>query len=612
MSVLQASSPTTGPGSAQGLSPRTPHVPAQQHDQAEQAAESEGEEGSEGEYMLAEGGSDDEDDDYLVDGEEEEEEEEDSEVDDSLQHPVHRLMQMIGVSSSRQAQSFQRIPRGYVPPPLSPQNDLAVELSTHSSAAHPRHPMRLALPCKRQVADASVTNPAHQLLVREGSFDGRGGRLSAAQRAHFVGTHRLPSQTSGLGDRMRSRGYIGQFARDGDLFVAAFQNERRVKIYDVHQGWATLKNVHARGLRWTVTDTCLSSDQKFLLYASISATVHLVNVQRGHGEAEESVANVTDIHEPLHFAEGGDAVSYSTGIWSLRWSSDNSEIVAGAGDNSLYVYDVTQAKTVVRVEGHQDDVNAVAYADETCKVIFSGSDDCLVKVWDRRLMSGRRSKPAGVLVGHCEGITHIDAKGDGRYLISNGKDQTVKLWDLRGMRSHAEAQQLRRDRVPHFSWDYRWMEYPGRDRLVTHPHDASLMTYRGHSVLSTLIRAYWSPPANTGQRYIYTGSADGGVWVYDVLTGRVVTVLRYHREVVRDCSWHPYLPMLASVSFDGTVCCWEPEPPGEAEMDLEEQQAKQAKRAGAGAREPKGPGSCRARRSTMPIPAADQLNDEWP
>ena len=51
-----------------------------------------------------------------------------------------------------------------------------------------------------------------------------------------------------------------------------------MKIYDVHRGWATLKNVHARGLRWTVTDTCLSSDQKFLLYASISATVHLVSL----------------------------------------------------------------------------------------------------------------------------------------------------------------------------------------------------------------------------------------------------------------------------------------------------------------------------------------------
>ena len=44
-----------------------------------------------------------------------------------------------------------------------------------------------ALPCKRQVADASVTNRAHQLLVREGSFDGRGGRLSAAQVGRQAG-----------------------------------------------------------------------------------------------------------------------------------------------------------------------------------------------------------------------------------------------------------------------------------------------------------------------------------------------------------------------------------------------------------------------------------------
>ena len=46
--------------------------------------------------------------------------------------------------------------------------------------------------------------------------------------------------------------------------AAAFQNERKVKVYDVHGGWRVVKDVHARGLRWTVTDTALSRDQKFL------------------------------------------------------------------------------------------------------------------------------------------------------------------------------------------------------------------------------------------------------------------------------------------------------------------------------------------------------------
>jgi DDB1- and CUL4-associated factor 11 len=44
----------------------------------------------------------------------------------------------------------------------------------------------------------------------------------------------------------------------------------------------------------------------------------------------------------------------------------------------------------------------------------------------------------GVILPHpAEGVTHIDAKGDGRHFISNGKDQAVKLWDLR--RCHSQA-----------------------------------------------------------------------------------------------------------------------------------------------------------------------------
>jgi hypothetical protein len=48
---------------------------------------------------------------------------------------------------------------------------------------------------------------------------------------------------------------------------------------------------------------------------------------------------------------------------------------------------------------------------------------------DRRSM--KNGKPSGVLVGHLEGITYVASKGDGRYCLSNSKDQTMKLWDIR-------------------------------------------------------------------------------------------------------------------------------------------------------------------------------------
>jgi WD repeat-containing protein 23 len=62
---------------------------------------------------------------------------------------------------------------------------------------------------------------------------------------------------------------------------------------------------------------------------------------------------------------------------------------------------------------------------------------------------------------------------------------------------------------------------------------------------------------STGQRYIYTGSSDQGVYIYDVATGKVVEKLRWHGSIIRDCSWHPYLPTLVSSSWDGYLVRWE-------------------------------------------------------
>lgn len=44
-----------------------------------------------------------------------------------------------------------------------------------------------------------------------------------------------------------------------------------------------------------------------------------------------------------------------------------------------------------------------------------------------------------------------------------------------------------------YEWDYRWMDYPSQAKDLKHPCDQSVTTYRGHSVLRTLIRCYFSP-----------------------------------------------------------------------------------------------------------------------
>mmetsp|Transcript_10957 Transcript_10957/g.44827 ORF Transcript_10957/g.44827 Transcript_10957/m.44827 type:complete len:238 (+) Transcript_10957:51-764(+) len=229
----------------------------------------------------------------------------------------------------------------------------------------------------------------------------------------------------------------------------------------------------------------------------------------------------------------------------------------------------------LKFRAHDDDVNTVEFLDETSTLFCSGSDDGFVKVWDRRCLQGRNPAPAGVLVGHLCGVTHMNAKGDGRYLISNSKDQSIKLWDLRRMVEPAEAQ-----RPPRSSWDYRQGIYwaPAETQLFNgskkHRQDCSIMTYRGHDVAHTLIRSYFSPLATTGQRYIYTGSSSGSIIIYDVVSGEKLKVLSGHIAPVRDVSWHPHSPEIVSSSWDGTIRSWrysaEPEPPLSDESSDEE------------------------------------------
>jgi hypothetical protein len=68
--------------------------------------------------------------------------------------------------------------------------------------------------------------------------------------------------------------------------------------------------------------------------------------------------------------------------------------------------------------------------------------------------------------------------------------------------------------------------YP-RPKFQAHPLDCSVMTYRGHAVLQTLIRCHFSPAETTGGQYIYSGSADGRIHVRLTFVGYSDHALNY-------------------------------------------------------------------------------------
>lgn len=361
--------------------------------------------------------------------------------------------------------------------------------------------------------------------------------------------------------------YSGQFSDDGNFFFSCCQ-DFKVRMYDTSNpyNWKHYKTVSYPWGQWTLTDASLSPDNRWLAYTSIQSMVSIAPTD----------PNDTGDPYTLELDDGGHrSTQYGWrnhggfGIWSIRFSGDGREVVAGTSSNSLVVYDIESRRVLHRIVGHDDHVNAVCFADKSSPhILYSGSDDATLKVWDRRSMGD--SREAGAFVGHIEGLTYIDSKGDGRYILSNGKDQSMKLWDLRMVMS---TNQFRTSHPGRFSnrsgFDYRREVYD-EDDWDPHPHDNSLVTFRGHRVLRTLIRCHFSPPTATNSRYVYSGSADGKVYIWNMdatLAGKIDVkkatmgtrkadrhTRLYFEEpsgwgtCVRDASWHPSAPMIVGMS----------------------------------------------------------------
>lgn len=335
--------------------------------------------------------------------------------------------------------------------------------------------------------------------------------------------------------------FCGSFSRDGQNFVTASQDQR-LRVFDAStSNYELINEFSAKDVGWSILDLDFSPCGEYFVYATWSDCLHLAKI---YGSDQESQCLLI---QP-------DSSRFC--VFSVAFSNCGKELIGGANDGCLYIYDrVVDTRTFkVPVIDNSADVNAVGFADETSNIFFSGGDDYIVKLWDRRTLNESRPEPVGKLIGHFGGITYIDAKNDGRHLISNSKDQSIKLWDMRkfspsGCEKHVQEYSRQR------SWDYRWDSVPKifYNQCKPMEGDTSVMTYRGHRVLKSLIRAKFSPAATTGQRYIYTGCGTGRVVIYDVLTGKMVSAIKGHSDIVRDVSWHPKRHEIISCGWDYIV-----------------------------------------------------------
>lgn len=144
------------------------------------------------------------------------------------------------------------------------------------------------------------------------------------------------------------------------------------------------------------------------------------------------------------------------------------------------------------------------------------------QVWDLRM-----EKVSFELRGHGDSVTGMALHPNGKSLLTNSMDNTLRVWDVR---PYAPA-----NRCTHI--------------LSGHQH-----TFEKH-----LLKCAWS---GDGER-VTAGSGDRMVCVWDVHDKKLVYKLPGHSGSVNEAVFHPSQPIVASASSDGTVYLGEIAPVGE-------------------------------------------------
>ncbi|KKK17382.1 hypothetical protein P175DRAFT_0458199 [Aspergillus ochraceoroseus IBT 24754] len=275
----------------------------------------------------------------------------------------------------------------------------------------------------------------------------------------------------------------------------------------------------------------------------------------------------------IHTFEG-----HLAGISTIAWSPDGATIASGSDDKTIRLWNVLTGKAhPIPFVGHHNYVYAIAFSPKG-NMLVSGSYDEAVFLWDVRSASVMRSLPA-----HSDPVGGIDVVWDGTLIASCATDGLIRIWDT------ATGQCLRtlvhEDNPPvtavKFSPNGKFVLAWTLDdcvRLWDYVEGRCLKTYQGHANRKySLLGGFGvygqtgTPRTTAGYAFVVSGSEDGAVLCWDVISKKVLQRIEGHVGVVLgvDTCATSEGRWLVSCGLDGTVRVWEEQAEPAVEPEVE-------------------------------------------
>ncbi|KAG0173902.1 hypothetical protein DFQ30_006733 [Apophysomyces sp. BC1015] len=207
-------------------------------------------------------------------------------------------------------------------------------------------------------------------------------------------------------------------------------------------------------------------------------------------------------------------------ITSISFNATDEMVLGSSTDNATRIWNLGTSRIKHTLTGHIGKVYAAKFAADSNKVV-SGSHDRTLKVWD--LQKGNCMRTIFTF-SSCNDLCLVDA--DGQTLVSGHLDGNLRLWDTRTGNGIKELTGIHTGQITSVSMA------PDGSTVLTNSRDNTLKItdLRMYDIVQTFQAETYRNGINCPDgNYIAAGSADGTLHLWNVRTGLLEKAVTEHR-----------------------------------------------------------------------------------
>ncbi|KAM6178506.1 autophagy-related protein 16-1 isoform 4-T4 [Rhynchocyon petersi] len=245
----------------------------------------------------------------------------------------------------------------------------------------------------------------------------------------------------------------------------------------------------------------------------------------------------------------GSLTGSNAGITSIEFDSAGSYLLAASNDFASRIWTVDDYRLRHTLTGHSGKVLSAKFLLDNARIV-SGSHDRTLKLWDLRSKVCIKTVFAG---SSCNDIVCTE-----QCVMSGHFDKKIRFWDIRSECIVREMELLGKVTALDLN--------PERTELLTCSRDdlLKIIDLRKHAIKlsfsapgfkcsSDWTRAVFSPDGS----FVTAGSAEGSLYIWSVLTGKVEKVLsKQHSSSINAVAWSPSGSHVVSVDKGNKAVLW--------------------------------------------------------